>query len=233
MDAFDHKTDRWEVPFPHSEGIEWKMSRSTARLGAHGEIGPDGRLHKVAVVPAPYQRPHPPVFVASAASQETVEYCGRRGFIPAYFSGGSRAEKYGRLYAERAAEAGYSFAVGQNQAAVRWMQVGQSEEEARHAIADYDAEMYRNLYQPLTPHMKYDPADPAQSVIDCGLWTYGTADQIRDQLVAQWDALPTEYIVLIFHYAQQPAESVIRNMTAFMEHVKPALDELTPYTQDN
>jgi hypothetical protein len=35
--------------------------------------------------------------------------------------------------------------------------------------------------------------------------------------------------VLIYHYAQQPAASVIRNTELFMEHVKPALDELTAY----
>ena len=28
-------------------------------------------------------------------------------------------------------------------------------------------------------------------------------------------------------YAQQPAESVIENVEMFMEHVKPALDEVT------
>jgi hypothetical protein len=33
----------------------------------------------------------------------------------------------------------------------------------------------------------------------------------------------------IFHYAQMPADAVIRNMELFMEHVKPALDELTEY----
>jgi hypothetical protein len=47
--------------------------------------------------------------------------------------------------------------------------------------------------------------------------------------VAQWQELPAEYVVLIFHYAQMPADAVIRNMELFMEHVKPALDELTEY----
>jgi hypothetical protein len=35
--------------------------------------------------------------------------------------------------------------------------------------------------------------------------------------------------VLIFIYAQMPADAVIRNMELFMEHVKPALDEMTEY----
>src|SRR5919205_628632 len=157
---------RWEIPYPAGEGIEWGMKDATARHGAPGEIGEDGRVHRVSVVPAPYTDPHPPVFVAS---------------------------------------------------------------NARQAIADYDAEVYVNLYKALTPVMPLDPSDVVQSVVDCGLWMYGTPEMVRDQFVAQWQELPAEYVVLIFHYAQMPADAVVRNMELFMEHVKPALDELTEY----
>ena len=108
-------------------------------------------------------------------------------------------------------------------------EIADTEEAARKAIADYDAEVYVNLYKALTPVMPLDPADPVQSVVDCGLWMYGTPEMVRDQFVAQWQELPAEYVVLIFHYAQMPADAVIRNMELFMEHVKPALDELTEY----
>ena len=50
------------------------------------EVGPEGELRRISVVPAPYTKPHPPVFIASNTSQETIEYAGRHGFIPAYFS---------------------------------------------------------------------------------------------------------------------------------------------------
>jgi alkanesulfonate monooxygenase SsuD/methylene tetrahydromethanopterin reductase-like flavin-dependent oxidoreductase (luciferase family) len=228
-DSVEHRSSRWEIPYPYDSGIEWKMSDTTSRLGAPGEIGPDGSVRRVSVVPAPYTQPHPPVFVASNASLETVEYCGAKGFVPTYFSGIGRAGKFGQSYVDCARAAGHTFALGQNQALVRWMQIGDTEEQARQAIADYDLELYRNLYRPLTPVMPFDPSDPVQSVIDCGLWACGTVDQVREQFVRQWKELPAEYIVLIFHYAQQPADSVIRNMTTFMEEVKPALDELTTY----
>lgn len=230
QDSVAHNSPRWQAPFPFEEGIDWKMRDATRRLGAPGEIGEDGNVHRVSVVPAPYTQPHPPVFVASAASLETVEYCGSRGFIPAYFSSMGKAGKFGRTYAERANEAGFPVAVGQNQALVRWMQVGEDEKDARRAIAEHDAELYKNLYQPMTPGMPYDPDDLVQSVIDCGLWTHGSIEEIRDQFVAQWKELPAEYVVIIFHYAQQPLESVLHNMEQFMEHVKPELDALTEYT---
>lgn len=220
---------RWEIPFPYDAGIEWGMSDASSRLGAPGEIGPNGEVRRISVVPAPYTQPHPPVFVASNASQQTVEYCGGKGFVPTYFSGIGRAGRFGQAYVEHARAAGHDFALGQNQALVRWMQIGDTTADAREAIADYDAELYRNLYKALTPVMPLDPEDTVQSVLDCGLWMAGTVDEVRDQFVRQWEELPAEYVVLIFHYAQQPADSVIRNLELFMEHVKPALDELTDY----
>jgi alkanesulfonate monooxygenase SsuD/methylene tetrahydromethanopterin reductase-like flavin-dependent oxidoreductase (luciferase family) len=229
-DGVERETPRWQIPHPHREGIEWGMSEATSRLGAPGEIGADGRVHRISVVPAPYTKPHPPVFVASNASRETVEYCGRHGFVPAYFSGIGRAGAFGQAYVDNALAAGHRFALGQNQALVRWVQMADSEAEAREAIARYDVEIYRNLYKSLTPMMPLDPDDPVQSVIDCGLWMWGTPAQVRDQFVAQWQELPAEYVVLIFHYAQMPKEAVIRNMERFVEQVKPALDDLTRYT---
>ena len=59
----------------------------------------------------------------------------------------------------------------------------------------------------------------------------GTTSEIRDQFVAQWKHLPAEYVILIYHYAQQPKESVIKNIQLFMDEVKPALDELTEYSE--
>ena len=232
QESIEHNTETWQIPFPHETGIDWLMADPTRRMGAPGEVDENGRVRRISVVPSPYTKPHPPVFVASNASQETVEYCGRKGFIPTYFSGIGRAGSFGKGYVDNARSAGFNFALGENQALVRWMQIGETEEKARQAVADYDVEIYKNLYKPLTPVMPFDPQNPVQSVIDCGLWMTGTASQVRDQFVQQWQELPAEYVVLIFHFAQMPAAEVIRNMELFMKHVKPALDELTAYSSE-
>lgn len=217
---------RWEIPFPYDEGTEWPMT-ATREFGAPGEMDADGRVRRVSVVPAPYRQQRP-IFVSSNASKETVTYCGSHGFIPTYFSKIERAAEYGGAYVDAAAAAGHRFALGQNQALVRWMQIGDTEEEARQAVAEYDTDIFRDLYAGTTP-MQFDPSEPVDSVLRSGLWVTGTADQVRDGFTALWQQLPAEYVVLIFHYAQQPKDSVIRNMERFMEHVKPALDELTDY----
>jgi len=50
---------------------------------------------------------------------------------------------------------------------------------------------------------------------------------VRKQLVEQWKEFPSEYLCLIYHYAQTPKEEVIANLEPFMSKVKPALDEIT------
>lgn len=216
---------RWQVPFPYDEGVEWTMT-ATREIGAHGEMDDEGRIRRVSVVPAPLTKPHPPVFVSSNASKETVEYCGPRGFIPTYFSKIERAAEFGNAYVEAAARGGRRYAVGQNQALVRWGQIADTEEQARQAVADYDVDIFRDLYAGTTP-MRFDASQPVESVLSSGLWVAGRPEQVRDDYVKLWQQLPAEYVVLIYHFAQQPRDSVIRQMELFMEHVKPALDELT------
>lgn len=218
---------RWQIPYPYEEGIDWSMT-ATRELGAPGEMGDDNRIRRVSAVPSLYTQPRPPIFVSSNASRETVEYCGPRGFAPTYFSPISRAAPYGEAYVTAARRGGREYALGQNQALVRWGQVASSEEQARRDVEAYDADIFRDLYAGTTP-MTFDPADPVGSVLNSGLWVVGTPQQVRDQYVDLWKQLPAEYVVLIFHFAQMPKERVIENMAMFMEHVKPALDELTAH----
>jgi alkanesulfonate monooxygenase SsuD/methylene tetrahydromethanopterin reductase-like flavin-dependent oxidoreductase (luciferase family) len=223
-DSIDSK-GRWEIPFPYREGIDWTME-ATREIGAPGEMDEAGKIRRVSVVPAPLTRPHPPIFVSSNASRATIEYCGPRGFIPAYFSKIERASEYGKAYVEAARMAGRDYALGQNQALVRWGNIAPTMEQARRNVEAWDVDVFRDLYGGTTP-MVFDPANPVDSVLASGLWVIGSPDEVREQYLEQWRQLPAEYVVLIYHYAQQPAESVIENVEMFMEHVKPALDEVT------
>jgi len=66
-----------------------------------------------------------------------------------------------------------------------------------------------------------------------GARTYfiGTVDDVKAQFIEQWNVLPAEYVVLIWHYAQQPKQATIDDMELFMKHVKPGLDEMTRYNE--
>jgi alkanesulfonate monooxygenase SsuD/methylene tetrahydromethanopterin reductase-like flavin-dependent oxidoreductase (luciferase family) len=218
---------RWQIPYPHDEGIDWTMT-ATREIGAPGEMDEDNRIRRVSVVPAPYSKEPPPIFVSSNASRETVEYCGPRGFIPAYFTKIEKAEAHAQAYLEAARLGGREYKYGQNQAIVRWGNIASSMEQARQNVLDWDVDIFRDLYGGTTP-MAWDPANPVDSVLASGLWAIGTPEQVRDHYVEEWKRMPSEYVIIIYHFAQQPKDAVIENMELWCEHVKPALDELTAH----
>lgn len=229
QDAMEHKGETWQIPFPGDTGVtDWQLAHAgvTQRFGAPGEVGPDNATQKVSVCPAPYSDPHPPVFVSGSGSPETIEYCARNGFIPTYFTNIDTAGPLSDNYLKVANEAGYNWKRGQNQNLVRWLQIAESEDAAIEAVMKYDYDIWKNFYAAMG-RRKLHPDDVIGSMLDSGLYTIGTAESVRDQLVAQWETFPAEYITMIYHYAQMPKEAVIENMTAFNEVIKPALDEIT------
>jgi alkanesulfonate monooxygenase SsuD/methylene tetrahydromethanopterin reductase-like flavin-dependent oxidoreductase (luciferase family) len=232
-DSISFNGESWQIPFPFDKGVDdWPLARAgvTGRFGAPGEVGADGNIHRISVVPAPYTRPHPPVFVATAGSPESAQYAGRRGFIPLYFTSLKNAIMLGTEYQQSATASGHNFTFGQNQAVVRMPHLGGTMEEAKRSLIDYDADIFRNFYASMG-RRKMDTSDVYKSTTQFGMWAVGTVDEVRRQLVEEWKQFPAEYLTLIYHYAQMPKEVVIRNLELFMREIKPALDELTPYNE--
>ena len=234
-ESFDYKSDLWEYPYPYDQGIDnWFMGDVTRQLGAPGEMDEDGKLRKICVVPAPYSDPHPKVFIASNASLETVEYAGARGFVPSYFSTIGRCATYGPRYTEIANQHGYNFALGQNQAIVRWPHIGATHDEGAQMALDWSGDIFQNFYGPLFPgwtEEKKNASDKEKLALmdESGLFNYGSVSEMRDFYVDQWKQMPAEFIIIIYHYAQTPKQDMIDQLKIFMEEVKPALDELTDY----
>ena len=236
QESFDYKSDLWQYPYPHDEGLEgWFMGDVTRDLGAPGEMDEEGKLRKVCVVPAPYTNPHPKVFVASNASIETVEYAGQRGFVPSYFSSIGRCSHYGPRYTEVANQSGFNFAPGQNQAICRWPHAGATHDEGAQMALDWSSDIFMNFYGPLFPEWSEkgkgttDPKQILQLMDKTGLFQYGSVSEVRDFYIDQWKQLPAEYFIMISHYAQTPKDDMINQIKVFMEEIKPALDELTDY----
>lgn len=72
QDSIEANTARWKIPYPYDESFEWLMAPATRRFGAPGEVDEEGRLRRVSVVPAPVQKPHPPGFVMTSSSPDTM-----------------------------------------------------------------------------------------------------------------------------------------------------------------
>ena len=141
----------------------------------------------------------------------------------------------GPNYVRWAREAGHEVALGQNQAVVRWVHIGETPVDAREEVARYDAELQKHFYSQTSSTQSRSlvaaasTEDWVDACLQTGLWVVGDLEEVKRQYVEQWTALPAEYAVLITHYAQQPLENVIKNLELFMTHVKPELDVLTEY----
>lgn len=235
QESIEYKGNAWQIPFPYEKGVDdWPLARAgvTGRLGAPGEVDANGNIRRVSVVPAPYTRPHPPVFVATSGSPESAEYAARHDFIPLYFTSIQTSHQLGLAYRKAANAAGRNYALGQNQAVVRIPHFGATMEAARESVIKYDADIFRNFYASMG-RRKMDTNDIVASTTQYGLWAVGTVDQVRDQLIREWKQFPSEYFTLIYHYAQMPKEEVIRSLEIVMREIKPALDELTKYTESS
>jgi alkanesulfonate monooxygenase SsuD/methylene tetrahydromethanopterin reductase-like flavin-dependent oxidoreductase (luciferase family) len=228
QESFSHKGMNWSIPYPYETGVDdWQLAQQgvTQRLGAPREVGADGNVREICVTPAPYQQPHPPVFVSGSGSPETIEYCAKRGFIPVYFTGIDTAAPLSQRYLQTAASAGFNWRPGQNQCLVRWMQIGKTEDDARERVMRWDSDIFRNFYAAMG-RRKMNMDDLYGSIIGSGLYVVGTVDSVRQQLIDQWKRFPAEFLCMIFHYAQMPKEDVIETLDIFMKHIKPDLDEV-------
>ena len=233
QESFAHKGKIWQIPYPADTGVaDWQLAHTgvTERLGAPNELGPNNSIKEISVCPAPYQTPHPPVFVSGSGSPETIEYCARNGFIPVYFTNITTAGPLSQSYLRIANENGYKWKPGQNQCLVRWMQMADTEEEARKNVIAHDFDIWKNFYAAMG-RRRLDMKDVFGSMMESGLYVVGTPEQVRDELVKQWKVFPAEYMTLIFHYAQMPKDKVMWNMKAFNEVVKPALDAIVADAQ--
>ena len=221
--SFDGKY--YKAPYPFDTGITNFPARDVAeRLGAQGEIDENGAVRRVSVVPAPYQKPHPPVFTAVSASMESIEFCSERGIVPVYFSSLAGVVGMAKHYVAHGASHGRDYALGERQCIVRWPHFAKDGKDARRILAEQDEEFYRNIYGSFFPPLVAGATNMIDRIVETGLFPTGTVDE----QIAYWqDTLahvPCEYLCLIWHYAQSPKQSVIDELELFMKRVLPKLE---------
>jgi alkanesulfonate monooxygenase SsuD/methylene tetrahydromethanopterin reductase-like flavin-dependent oxidoreductase (luciferase family) len=231
IDAWTQETVRakgefYEAPYPFETGVEgypaWEIARDA---GAEGEIGPDGSVQRVCVVPKPYQKPHPPVFVAASKSQASIDFCARNNFIPTYFMPTKGVVELSHYYTKVANESGYPIELGQNQNIVRWPHITKTPEDFDRKLRDYDLDIYKNFYGPFFPQFPRGNEDELiQGMKDSDIFIGGTVDDSIKAWQHIYDQVPCEYITLIWHWAQQPKDDMMEELRLFMEKVLPELE---------
>ena len=196
--------------------------------------------------PRPYQTPHPPIWIPSMGSSETIKWAAapeRKYPFLVTFSGRDLAARYLNLYREQARQYGYEAAPDQ----VGWatpVYVADTDERARAEAKagmetlfnDFLAVPFQMLLPPgymSLPSMKntmklrkavggqkYLTAD---ELIESGTVVVGSPKTVRDELARLRDATGAGKLVVMLQFGVLPDDLTRRNMEMFAAEVMPHL----------
>ena len=221
------KQPHYEIPYPYETGVRgYPARKSIESAGAPGELGPDGAIHRVSVVPSPYSDPYPRVFVPMSGSAASVPFLAQHGFRPTYFTALETLVNFATLYVEEGRASGMDYPLGARQNIARWIHLGRDEQEFTDKLLRYDYEMWVQHYSTFYDGIpKFDTqAATLQSMKDSGIFLGGTVEQLKAEWRHIYASLPCEYITLIWHYAHCPKELMLEELGVFMAEVLPELD---------
>lgn len=190
-----------------------------------GEVDENGALRKVCVLPKPWQKPYPPVFVAASKSRDSIEFCAKHGFRPVYFMSNKGIFELSEVYVEEARKHGFDFRLGERQAIVRWPHITRTQAEFDDKLRRYDLDVYKNFYGPFFPYFPQSDEDTLiESMKESEIFIGGTIDESIRQWRVIYDRVPAEYITLIWHWAEQPKDDMLEELRLFMDKVLPELE---------
>lgn len=240
--TFDGKY--YKVPFPYDEGIRrWPVADWTRRYGAPGEVDADGVVRQICVVPAPYQRPHPPMFQPFSVSETTIRYTAQHGIVPWILV--SYPPEFRRLcevYQEVGRENGRRLGLGEGVGAFRAVHFGSSEADAVALLRDTNYAGFEKYFggfgfweafrtpadaqkYPLDP---YTPLPPAEWTVDrlraVKYALAGTPDQIKTDIEALrrvYDGGELEWFGWFFDQGFMPWDEEVRQIEFFAKHIIP------------
>jgi alkanesulfonate monooxygenase SsuD/methylene tetrahydromethanopterin reductase-like flavin-dependent oxidoreductase (luciferase family) len=234
-DLLQYRSRHYEVPYPYAEGISgWAPAEAvTARFGVPGEVDDDGTIQGIAVVPAPYQKPHPPIFQPFSQSETTVRWAAREGLIPVMmFAPMVIARWFAQLYRAEAKIGGREFALGQNAALLRVFHIYRTREEVRAAVEKYDMPVWDRWYRSFGHLAGFrfpgeegavprDGESTAERLMNVGLIIGGTVDEVKRQIEDTLRQVPFEYLVWHLPFAVMPKHVALQQLELFADKIMP------------
>jgi alkanesulfonate monooxygenase SsuD/methylene tetrahydromethanopterin reductase-like flavin-dependent oxidoreductase (luciferase family) len=125
-DTFSHQGKYWTLP---PEDIYFKHP-GTDRYGAGQNA--DGKIEQIGIVPRPYTKPYPQVYVPFTSSPATVQWCARNGIrLVVFTSIDEQIDTILNNYHHAARDAGRDLAYGEGIAHFKSIIVADTEAEAR------------------------------------------------------------------------------------------------------
>ena len=217
------------------------------------EPGPfafQGRHYNVQYVnlwPRPYQKPHPPIWIPSQGSKETIDWAAHRDRRYTYlqtFSPANVVQRYLKMYRDTCRSFGYEAEDRQLGWAVP-VYVAATDEAAR-AEAKPHFEAFRNVFLKMPVEMLLPPGYTSreslknvmkakaaifgditlEKSIELGLIVCGSPATARQALESYWKDMRFGNLLVLCQFGTLPADLTRRNMELFAREVMPAVKSL-------
>ena len=202
--------------------------------------------------PRPYQQPHPPIWIPSQGSRETIVWAAaaeRKYTYLQTYSPVAAVKRFLDMYREEAQKAGYTATPEQ----LGWMApvfVGETDASAREEAKPH-IESFANKFLRMTPEMVRPPgylslasanavleakssqaggARTIDQLIESGQLICGSAATVRDQLAEHEKTLGLGHFLALLQFGTLPHDATMRNIERFAKDVIPQLRARTPVT---
>jgi alkanesulfonate monooxygenase SsuD/methylene tetrahydromethanopterin reductase-like flavin-dependent oxidoreductase (luciferase family) len=214
------------------------------------EPGPfafQGRHYNVQYVnlwPRPYQKPHPPIWIPSQGSKETIDWAAhpdRRYTYLQTFSPANVVQRYLKMYRDTCEGFGYEAEDRQLGWAVP-VYVAATDEAAR-AEAKPHFEAFRNVFLKMPVEMLLPPGYTSreslknvmkakaaifgditlEKSIELGLIICGSPATARQALASYWKDMRFGNLLVLCQFGTLPADLTRKNMELFAREVMPAV----------
>jgi alkanesulfonate monooxygenase SsuD/methylene tetrahydromethanopterin reductase-like flavin-dependent oxidoreductase (luciferase family) len=219
------------------------------RPGPFSFSGKHYNVEYVNLWPRPFQNPHPPIWVPSQGSKETIDWTShpdRRYTYLQTFSPAKVVERYLKSYRDTAEAYGYEASDSQLGWAVP-VYVADTDAQAR-AEAKPHFELFRNRLLKMPVEMLLPPGYTSRDslknlmkakaslsqeltidvAIEMGMLVCGAPATVRQMLEDHWRAMRFGNLLTMMHFGTLPADLTRRNMELFAAHVLPHLKQLMP-----
>ena len=217
------------------------------RPGPFSFTGRHYNLEYVNLWPRPFQNPHPPIWVPSQGSKETIDWAALPDHRYTYlqtFSPAAVVEKYLQSYRDTAQSYGYEAADSQLGWAVP-VYVSDTDDQARKE-AKVHFELFRNRLLKMPIEMLLPPGYTSRDslknlmkakaslsqeltidkAIEMGMFVCGTANTVRQMLEDHWSKMHFDNLLTMMHFGSLPQDLTKRSMEMFAKDVLPHIQKL-------
>jgi alkanesulfonate monooxygenase SsuD/methylene tetrahydromethanopterin reductase-like flavin-dependent oxidoreductase (luciferase family) len=197
--------------------------------------------------PRPYQKPHPPIWIPSQGSKETIDWASHPDHKYTYlqtFSPAKVVARYLKMYRDTCAGHGYQAQDSQLGWAVP-VYVGETDESAKDEARRH-FEAFRNVFVRMPLEMLLPPGYTSreslknvmkakaqmfgeisiEQALELGLFVCGSAATVVQTFKQHWGEMRFGNLLVMCQFGTLPADLTRANMERFARDVMPALKAL-------